>query len=49
MQTTPFLTFVGDNCGKAKEAIDFYVSVFPNSAIKHITYFKDGEPGGHPE
>lgn len=27
----PFLLFVGENCGKAEEAINFYLSVFKNS------------------
>jgi predicted 3-demethylubiquinone-9 3-methyltransferase (glyoxalase superfamily) len=26
----PFLMFVGENCGRAEEAIDFYLSVFEN-------------------
>ena len=37
MQTTTFLTFVGDQCGNAEEAIAFYTSIFPNSEIKSIT------------
>ena len=48
MKTTTFLTFVGDQCGKAKEAIDFYTSIFPNSEIKSITNYKEGEAGGTP-
>jgi predicted 3-demethylubiquinone-9 3-methyltransferase (glyoxalase superfamily) len=38
--------FVGEQCGKAKEAITFYTSLFKNSEIKHIDYWKNGEPGG---
>jgi len=49
MKTTTFLTFVGDQCGKAKEAIDFYMSIFPNSDIKSITNYAEGEAGGTPE
>ena len=49
MKTTTFLTFVGDHCGKAKEAIEFYTSIFPNSEIKSITNYDDGEAGGTPE
>ncbi|MEO1255798.1 MAG: VOC family protein [Bacteroidota bacterium] len=49
MQTTTFLTFVGDQCGKAEEAINFYTSIFPNSAIKSITKYSEGEPGGTPD
>ena len=47
--TTTFLTFVGDNCGKAKEAIDFYTSIFPNSEIKSLIPYNAGEGGGTPE
>lgn len=49
MKTTTFLTFVGDNCGKAEEAINFYISIFPNSEIKSITRYSEGEAGGTPE
>ena len=49
MKTTTFLTFVGDLCGKAKEAIDFYTSIFPNSEIKNIIHYNEGEAGGLPE
>lgn len=45
-KTTTFLMFVGDNFGKAEEAIKFYTSLLPNSEIKKIDYFKEGEPGG---
>lgn len=38
--------FVGDQCGKAEEAINFYVSLFPNSEIKKIEKWKADEPGG---
>ena len=48
MKTTTFITFVGDQCGKAKEAMDFYTSTFPNSEIKHITKYKEGEAAGTP-
>lgn len=46
MTTTAFLTFVGDQCGKAEEAINFYTSIFPNSEIKSITKYTEGEAGG---
>jgi len=49
MKTTTFLTFVGENCGKAEEAMNFYTSIFPNSEIKSITKFNEGDPGGSPE
>jgi predicted 3-demethylubiquinone-9 3-methyltransferase (glyoxalase superfamily) len=38
--------FVGEQCGKAEEAIKFYISLFENSEIKHIEYWNEGEPGG---
>ena len=49
MKTTTFLTFVGDQCGKAEEAINFYTSIFPNSEIKKLTKYSEGEAGGTPE
>ena len=49
MNTTTFLTFVGNQCGKAEEAINFYTSIFPNSVIERITKYAEGEPGGTPE
>ena len=49
MKTTTFLTFVGSQCGKAEEAINFYTSIFPNSEIKSITKYSEGEEGGTPE
>ena len=49
MKTTTFLTFVGAQCGKAEEAIQFYTSVFPNSEIKSMTKYAEGEAGGAPE
>jgi len=49
MKTTTFLTFVGNQCGKAEEAINFYTSIFPNSEIKSITKYREGEVGGTPE
>jgi predicted 3-demethylubiquinone-9 3-methyltransferase (glyoxalase superfamily) len=45
-KTATFLMFVGEQCGKAEDAIRFYTSLFKNSEIKHIEYWKDGEPGG---
>ena len=47
--TTTFLTFVGDKCGKAEEAINFYTTIFPNSEIKNIVKYAEGESGGTPE
>ncbi|MEM9338052.1 MAG: VOC family protein [Bacteroidota bacterium] len=49
MTTTTFLTFVGDQCGKAEEAMHFYTSIFPNSEVKSIKKYAEGEGGGTPE
>ncbi|SFT38309.1 Glyoxalase superfamily enzyme, possibly 3-demethylubiquinone-9 3-methyltransferase [Lishizhenia tianjinensis] len=49
MQTTSFLTFVGGQCGKGLEAIELYTSLFPNSEIKRLDHYKEGEPGGAPD
>ena len=43
---TTFLMFVGAQCGKAEEAIRFYVSLFPDSRIESIEHWTAGEPGG---
>lgn len=45
---TPFLMFVGQQHGKAEEAIQFYTSLFDNSSINHTTRYgpgMDGQPG----
>jgi len=49
MTTSTFLTFVGTQCGKAEEAINFYTSIFPNSEIKSIIKYREGEAGGTPD
>ena len=49
MKLTTFLTFVGDQCGKAEEAMTLYTSLFPNSEIKSIIRYSEGEPGGTPD
>jgi predicted 3-demethylubiquinone-9 3-methyltransferase (glyoxalase superfamily) len=33
---TPTLMFVGELCGRAEEAINFYASVFHNAKVGHI-------------
>jgi predicted 3-demethylubiquinone-9 3-methyltransferase (glyoxalase superfamily) len=45
-KTRPFLMFVGDKCGKAEEAMNFYISLIPNSEIKMIDRWVEGEPSG---
>ncbi len=42
---TPFLMFVGPQCGKAEEAINFYTSLFKSSGIAAIHRFGKGESG----
>lgn len=41
---TPSLMFVGEQCGNAEEATDFYTSVFENSAIRDIKRYKEEVP-----
>ena len=40
---TPTIMFVGDVCGKAEEAINFYASVFHNARIGNILRYGQGE------
>jgi len=49
MKTATFFTFVGEQCGKATEAIKFYTSIFPNSELGKIIMYSEGEAGGTPE
>lgn len=35
--------FVGEQCGKAEEAITFYISLFKNSCLLHIERWSEGE------
>ena len=49
MKSNTFLTFVGEQCGKAKEALDLYTSIFPNSEIIKTVPYAEGEAGGTPE
>lgn len=39
----PTLMFVGDNCGRAEEAMTLYTSVFENSSIGHVMRYEKGE------
>jgi predicted 3-demethylubiquinone-9 3-methyltransferase (glyoxalase superfamily) len=40
---TPTLMFVGKQCGKAEEAIEFYGTVFNNARIDNILRYDEGE------
>jgi len=43
---SPFLMFVGSECGNAEEAMKFYTGIFENSSIDHVyRNEKDGEKG----
>jgi predicted 3-demethylubiquinone-9 3-methyltransferase (glyoxalase superfamily) len=44
---TPFLTFVGEQHGKAEEAVNLYISLFKNSSVKAMERYGAGE--GEPE
>ncbi len=41
---TPTLMFVGDQCGKAGEAIAFYTSIFHHASVSHILRYGRDEP-----
>lgn len=45
-QTTTFLMFSGPQSGKAEEAIQLYVSLFPDSGVQSISRYQANEPGG---
>ncbi len=40
---TPSLLFAGQQYGKAQQAIKHYTSIFENSAIHHLDFYKEGE------
>lgn len=42
-EVMPSLLFVGDVCGKAEEAIDFYLSVFKDSKKGEISHYGPGQ------
>jgi predicted 3-demethylubiquinone-9 3-methyltransferase (glyoxalase superfamily) len=42
---TPFLMFVGEQHGKAEEAIQLYTSLFQNSRVEHVERYGAGEDG----
>ena len=39
----PALMFVGKQCGRVEEAINFYASVFRNSEINSVLRYESGE------
>jgi predicted 3-demethylubiquinone-9 3-methyltransferase (glyoxalase superfamily) len=41
---TPCFMFIGNNNGKAQEAIDFYTGLFPESSTEFIARYEKGEP-----
>lgn len=40
---SPVLMFTGDQCGRAEEALQFYISIFRNSKVKGIARYLKGE------
>ena len=46
-RTTTFLMFVGEQCGRAEEAMQLYTSLFKNSSIISLQRYGPGE--GEPE
>jgi len=49
LSVTPSLIFTGDKAGKAKEAMDFYTSVFKNSKIEFTYPYGAGKEPDKPE
>jgi predicted 3-demethylubiquinone-9 3-methyltransferase (glyoxalase superfamily) len=39
----PTLMFVGEQCGRAEEAINFYTSVFSNAKVDHVLRYGENE------
>lgn len=46
---TPSLLFTKEHYGKAEEALDFYVSVFPDSAPGIISHYGEGQQPNKPD
>ena len=46
---TPTLMFVGDQCGKAEEAINFYVSLFEDAEVGDLLRYGENAPPDKPE
>jgi predicted 3-demethylubiquinone-9 3-methyltransferase (glyoxalase superfamily) len=47
-QITPTLMFVGKQCGRAEEAINFYASVFHNAKVGHVLRYGENEEPDKP-
>lgn len=45
---TPTLMFVGEQCGKTEEAIQFYTDLFPSSKIDNILQYGEDAPPNKP-
>lgn len=45
----PSLMFVGENCGRAEEAMKYYTQVFRNAEIKAVSRYGEGFPPNKPE
>lgn len=45
----PALMFVGSQCGRAEEAINFYTSTFIDGRIDQIIHYGDNEPPNKPD
>ena len=41
----PCLMFVGDQCGKAEDAIELYVSAFEGARVIHVEHFGPEDVG----
>lgn len=40
---TPTLMFVGQQCGRAEEAVEFYTALFPPSSVDYMARYEAGE------
>nr|WP_283409793.1 VOC family protein [Anoxynatronum buryatiense] len=45
----PSLMFVGENCGRAEEAIKYYTQMFRRAEVKAVSRYGDGFPPNKPE
>lgn len=45
----PALMFVGENSGKAEEALNYYVNLFKNSEVKSVSRYGEGAEPNTPE